>query len=1215
MGRIRNGCAWSAWMGRGLVALLFAALVSCTGADEQARQTDDDSLATGQPATGQRRRAWDKHASAAAGKLPAIAGSKILVRFKDGTGIASTLRAHITQGTRLVHAYRIPSNLHVVELPPGADLARTVERYERDPAVLYAEPNYIYRLHDMFPDDPRFAELWGLHNAGLSGGIADADIDAPEAWELTTGTHDVILGLIDTGIDYNHEDLSDNTFVNPGEIAGNSLDDDGNGFVDDIHGINAIARSGDPLDDVDHGTHVSGTMAARGNNGVGVVGVNWQAQIVTCKAFDWSGATLEDILVCMEYFLDLKTRASHPVNIIATNNSWGGGPFSQALYDAIAAHQQAGMLFVAAAGNDNSDNDSVAAFPASYDLANIVAVLATNFSDERASFSSYGAQTVDVGAPGQGILSTVPNNGYAVFDGTSMATPHVTGILGLLKAQDPSRTPQELKNLVMAGGDPIPAITGMTLSGRRVSLQGSLGCMHQVITNRYAPASDAVIVGAGMPVRLGVLSIDCAHPSTDPMTVTVAETGQVMDLVDATSTGQFEAEFIPPEIGTYTLTFSTGDVVTVSAIGNYDPARVVTYEWRTITGTVIPLGDDDSMLVTSPFPIPFGGAAPGVDTVYVGSNGVISFTAPIYDFFNMPLPVEIATTLVAPLWDDLNPSMTGSVVYEVLGSAPDRELVIEWRGVPAYPELGNGTFQVVFFENSPNILFSYADVVFGDPLVDLGASATVGVQVASGVARQYSHDEPVLSDGLSLLWTMGAPMAVAGSDQVVSPGASVTLDGSASQDLDGTIVSYRWTQTAGPTVALAGADTPVATFTAPQESGTLTFMLEVTDDDGQTGADTVDIIVNLTPVAVASADYELGTNLTGTLDATASYDPDGMIVGFRWEQLSGEPVVIGNAETALATFVAPATAQSLVFEVTVTDEHGFTDTEIVVVHVFHNDPPVASAGADRLVRPGEAITLDGSASHDPDGSIVSYAWRVEFCETVMAECEVELGGADMATPTFTAPDVPALMGLVLTVTDDAGAVSADAITIVVFSQAPQAVISTAQECASGGSTIMLAGSQSMDPDGAIASYAWRQIAGPSVTLENAGTAEASFVAPDVDATLTFELTVTDEDGLTGTARVDIPISALPVAEAGASAAITLPDQTVTLDASASEDALRYFWTQTAGTPVTLSDRSAIFPTFVAPRPGSRHDILTFELIVWDDCGGLATDTVSVVVVR
>jgi len=306
--------------------------------------------------------------------------STVLVKFKArGNGKARKNLARLVGGKfkdknddGIDDRYEriLGGRLALIELDgeKGTDAASRALRFLRNhPLVEYAEYNYLQYI-SLSPNDTHLGELWGLHNTGQTGGTYDADIDATEAWETSTGASEVIVGVIDTGVDYNHEDLNANIWSNPGEIPANGIDDDENGYVDDIHGINAITGAGDPMDDHYHGTHCSGTIGAVGDNGKGVVGINWKVKIIGMKFLNAAGSgTTADAIECVNYAVALKNNG---VNIRVLNNSWGGGPYSQGLEDAISAANDVDILFVGSAGNDSADNDLNPYYPASYDLPN-----------------------------------------------------------------------------------------------------------------------------------------------------------------------------------------------------------------------------------------------------------------------------------------------------------------------------------------------------------------------------------------------------------------------------------------------------------------------------------------------------------------------------------------------------------------------------------------------------------------------------------------------------------------------------------------------------------------------------------------------------------------------------------------------------------------------------------------------------------------------------
>jgi len=391
---------------------------------------------------------------------------RLLVRFTPGLKAAQrTQMLNGLGGALIVREYKIVPGLCLVKLPAGLAVAQALQTFNRTAGIIYAEPDYVVNAVAI-PDDALFDELWGMHNTGQTGGTSGADIDAPEAWEINTGSRQVVVAVIDTGVDYTHPDLTNNIWTNPGEIPGNGLDDDGNGFVDDVHGYDFVNGDGDPMDDHFHGTHVSGTIGAEGNNGIGVAGVCWKTSIMALKFLDAGGSgNTADAIAAIEYATLMGARVM--------NNSWGGGGYEQSLKDAIDAAGAANIVFVAAAGNDfGNDNDVTPLYPAGYDSTNILSVMATDHDDLRSDFSNFGLTTVDLAGPGTDVLSCAPGGGYQFLSGTSMATPHVAGACALLLSANPLLNVASLKQALFSTVD--TNLMGLCVSGGRLNLARAL---------------------------------------------------------------------------------------------------------------------------------------------------------------------------------------------------------------------------------------------------------------------------------------------------------------------------------------------------------------------------------------------------------------------------------------------------------------------------------------------------------------------------------------------------------------------------------------------------------------------------------------------------------------------------------------------------------------------------------------------------------------------
>ncbi len=401
-------------------------------------------------------------------------------------------KASATLAERVVIAGADRAEVELVRLPQGKNRDRAIAELNSDPAVAYAEPNWVYNHQGKpgsgtpapTPDYFTNGSLWGMYGDGSSPANGFGS-QAAEAWPANTGSDDVYVGVIDEGIQFTHPDLAGNVWINPYDAV-DGLDNDGNGLIDDIRGWDfanndsSIYDGGSSGGTDDHGTHVSGTIGALNESAarvptttspqVGVVGISQKVTLISGKFLGRRGGSLANAVKAVDYFTDLKTR--HGLNIVATNNSWGGGGFSLALKDAITRANAQNILFIAAAGNSGTNNDTTASYPANYDVANVIAVAAIDKAGALASFSQYGANTVDLGAPGVGVWSTTAFNGYSSYNGTSMATPHVTGAAALYAATRPTETAAQIKAAILGSTVGTPSLSGKTVTGGRLDVSG-----------------------------------------------------------------------------------------------------------------------------------------------------------------------------------------------------------------------------------------------------------------------------------------------------------------------------------------------------------------------------------------------------------------------------------------------------------------------------------------------------------------------------------------------------------------------------------------------------------------------------------------------------------------------------------------------------------------------------------------------------------------------
>jgi subtilisin family serine protease len=522
-----------------------------------------------------------------------------------------------------------PRTYLVAFAPADLDtVPRGIAALQQVPGVEYAEADYIVHALDTTPDDPEFGLLWGLHNTGqtVDGqvGTVDADIDAPAAWDVCTGSSNLIVAVIDTGIDYNHEDLAANQWRNAGETPGNGVDDDGNGFVDDVFGWDFCNQDSDPFDDHFHGTHCAGTIGGAGHNSTGVAGVNWSVQLMALKFLNSGGSGSDsDAADAVRYATKMKARLS--------SNSWGGGSYNQTLFEAIAEAGASNSLFIAAAGNDSKDTDSSANYPSCYTNDNLIAVAATDNQDRLASFSNYGRTTVDLGAPGVKVYSCKPDHQYQYLSGTSMATPHVAGACALAWAFNPNADAATLKAAILAGAEPITALSNKCVTGARLNVFNTLRALGMFVA-ASAPRTEEIV--SAPPVDYAITFSDAYTTGTvaaADFSVDGVAADSVTPTTDRTVTFHFNTAPVTNE-GPHTMALPAGAVTRAfdghsltawSATWYYDAVPLTVTSTAPTNGATVQLPLTDLVLN---FSEPFVAGTAGADDLQLNQGDVSGAT-------------------------------------------------------------------------------------------------------------------------------------------------------------------------------------------------------------------------------------------------------------------------------------------------------------------------------------------------------------------------------------------------------------------------------------------------------------------------------------------------------------------------------------------------------------------------------------------------------------
>lgn len=981
--------------------------------------------------------------------------------------------------TTFTYRHTTSRGAHILKLPYKMSLSEArgiAKRLLDDPDVEYAEPDQLMEPMAV-PNDPGYAEQW--HYMAPADAVGGADL--PGAWDITTGDPNVVVAIVDTGL-LPHADIDTNILDNSGRVV------PGYDFISSSQMANdGDGRDADPTDAGDwitsaestqsggffegctvsdsswHGTHVAGTIGALSNNNLGVAGINWTSKILPVRALGKCGGYTSDIADAIMWAAGLAVSGvptnTHPAQVI--NLSLGGpGACSSTFQSAIDAATAAGAVVVVAAGNSGQDMDSNAFSPA--DCNGVITVAATDKSGGLAYYSNYGS-TIEISAPGgedftnyhvEAVYSTLDggtttalnDNSYAYYQGTSMATPHISGIVSLMLSANYALTntfltPAKILSELQAHARGFPTVT----SGYAPSSLGSDVC-------------NTSICGAGLAdAELAVKAV-----STPP----VADAGA--------------AQAVNP-----------GSAVNLDGSGSSDDGSITTYAWIQTSGTSVSLTGANT--ATPSFTAP-------------SSSGVLSFQLTVTDDVGITATNSVSVTVNQPptahAGNDQSVSIGQAVTLDGSGSSDSDGSIssYQWNqtagttvtlsgATTASPTFtapataGTLTFQLTVTDNLGATSSDTMNVVVNDVLtaraggdqtarpgdtviLDGSASSDPSGPIASYSWQQVSGAAVSLSSASVAAPTFTAPNATdtltfqltvtngsgntatdtvsvlmlppinlppvtnAGSDQVVTQGDLVTLDGSASSDPDGTISAFMWEQISGTAVVLSGVNTATASFTAPA-AGVLTFRLWSTDNKGLSSYDIVNITVNpavsdAAPVANAGVDQEIVSGSAVTLDGSTSSDPDGSIVSYNWTQTSGSAVTLNSANTVSANFTAPATGSSLTFRLTVVDDQGVSAIDTVNVVVRSNNVvPSANAGPDQIVNQGDAVTLNGSASSDSDGSIASYSWLQT------SGTGVTLSDSGAPSPSFTAPGVSGALTFQLSVTDNLGATAIDTVVITV----------------------------------------------------------------------------------------------------------------------------------------------------------------------------------------
>jgi subtilisin family serine protease len=972
---------------------------------------------------------------------------EILVKFAEGTDAASRTRILSSVGaTMSTPLSELASDTVLVRLSGSKTVPQSIASLQTTQGVLVVEPNYVVESVAT-SNDPYVANgsLWGMYGDASTPANAFGS-QAAEAWSAGyTGSKDVYVAVIDGGVDFSHADLAPNAWVNPFDPV-DGVDNDGNGYIDDTNGWD-FARNDRTVYDGDsddsHGTHVAGTIGAVGGNSIGVAGVNWNVTLISAK-FLSNGGSLDDAIEAIDYVTKLKIE--HGLNIVATNNSWGGGGPSLLLRDAIRRAGDAGILFVAAAGNAGLDIDASPEYPSAYDCAAsgtgtvrdwdcVLSVAALGSGGGLASFSNYGSTNVDLGAPGVAVVSTTPGQSYASYSGTSMAAPHVAGAVALCASINPGLTAAQIRSAIIDSTVSTPSLVNKTVTNGRLNAGAMAG---------LCGSSSTEMTGGPSDLQAEVVSSDSVR-----LTWTDSTTGDVRQIVQ-------QATRSSGVCGTFSTVTTIGANLSSAIRGGLMPLTSYCFRVRAENGATPPLASEWSNVATSSQPavdpayvctsVPFswvdtsGGAnwtltddsaisvnlgfsmsflGTSLSNVFVGSNGILGFGSPVTSYSNTSVPSLVEPNgFAAAFWMDLDPSRSGSVRTMTLGSPPNRRFVTTWTDVPVWAPSTSAvspasgvTFQSILHETTADITFQYLDTTTGDPTHDDGRSATVGIESPTGragtlvtYARGFVTENTALRCAVPGTGSFIDPNPV--SIPITSlPAAKVSTAYAQRIPVLGGVAPFTWSIVGGslpPGLALDANTGRLTGSTAVV--GVTNPTIRITDARGST-ADRAFAVGVASPVAITTASLPGAT--VGSKYST-SLSVSGAAAGkLAWSVVGGSlpsGLSLKNG-TISGTPSSPGTSS---FTIQVRDKLGFTGSTTLGITALAPTMHVSGVSLTKTARRTTSqatatVSIGNNAGRTVNGVQVTGQWSVNGSISGTSSVTAKSGKASLKSPAFSGP--------------------------------------------------------------------------------------------------------------------------------------------------------------------------------------------------------------------